>query len=873
MFFFLRLLLSLRYSIRIKGMEKIERKRSGGFLFLPNHVALIDPIVLFAHLHSRFRVRPVVVEFIYRIPFLRPMLKRLRALSLPDFETSVNQIKTRKTDRTLIEIADGLKKGDNFLYYPSGKLKKSGLEFLQGNSGLHRLLALCPEANIVLIRTKGFWGSSFSKALTGASPDPVRTFKNNFMTLLKNGIFFAPRRKIEIEIEMEAADFPRTTTRLELNQTLENWFNRNGAEPLYLVSDRFWSSHFPQVAQPEKTSLKPVSPATTAKLYAEIRQILNQPELKISPEMSFANDLGMDSLNLAEFIAFLSQTYGLGAVHPDQLDTVQNALELAEKGQPTQAAPSTVFNWPEEKGRPQISYSAHDTLQEAFLEVCQKLGPYAMCADELAGVFTYNKAKQAILVLAQMFSTWPDTRVAIILPCSVGVYLIYMALIFAGKVPVMLNWTLGPRYLEEMIRISGAQRVLSSWRFIDKVSDVDFGTVADQIEFVEDLRSELTLFQKLKGAFLARCPSSFVARTLHLDPDQDAIILFTSGTEAVPKGVPLTHRNITTNQRILSIPCKLTPEIIVMGCLPPFHSFGFSPAGIMPWLAGLRVVYTPNPTDSYVLASVIERWKVNWLILPPSFFKRILQVANPKQLATLRTIVMGAEKVPQELHTLWKKFDIPGEILEGYGTTECSPVVTAFGRGTTIKLNTLPAGVGKLLDTFSIQIINPETLQPLSKDAEGEICLRGPSVFRGYLGTVPSPFIEIGGKQWYRTGDIGRIDEQGVVHLTDRLKRFAKIGGEMISLRAVEQTLIDELVKRKILKSDATSIAVCADEKILDKAQLVLFTTVPLDKEMVNEILFQSGFSRLIKISTVQEIQEIPLLANGKINYRRLTLS
>jgi long-chain-fatty-acid--[acyl-carrier-protein] ligase len=167
-------------------------------------------------------------------------------------------------------------------------------------------------------------------------------------------------------------------------------------------------------------------------------------------------------------------------------------------------------------------------------------------------------------------------------------------------------------------------------------------------------------------------------------------------------------------------------------------------------------------------------------------------------------------------------------------------------------------------------MIHPETLELLPPGVDGEICVRGPNVFNGYLDNPRSPFLEIHGKKWYRTGDIGHQDPDGALILSGRLKRFTKIGGEMISLAAVEAAIFSELHRQGKIVSDGPALALLADEKNPSKPQIVLFTTLDLSREQANDLLQNSGFSRLVKISSVQKIEEIPLMGTGKTDYRTL---
>ncbi|MCC6127841.1 MAG: AMP-binding protein, partial [Chlamydiae bacterium] len=433
--------------------------------------------------------------------------------------------------------------------------------------------------------------------------------------------------------------------------------------------------------------------------------------------------------------------------------------------------------------------------------------------------------------------------------------------------PVMLNWTLGPRYLDEMVAMAGLDVVLSSWRFLEKVQHVDFGKLIEKLQLLEDVRQNLSLACKLKGALSAHFPNSLILRLYkagQIHEDDACVILFTSGTESSPKGVPLSHSNILKNlhSAMGCIECKSSD--VLYGILPPFHSFGFSVAGMFPLISGMKCAFYPDPTDSFALAEGIARWKVTIFCGAPSFIKGLFSAAKPEQLSSVRLFVSGAEKASPELYERVAQIGNGVQLIEGYGLTECSPIVSLVRPGD------VPKGVGKPIPGVDICTIHPETEQLLPHGTEGEILVFGPNVFHGYLGNPRNAFLEIGGQKWYRTGDIGYLDADGNIILSGRLKRFAKLGGEMISLAAVESAVISELIRQGKISSDGHSIAICAEEKEPGKSDLVLFSTIPLERDEVNQMILQTGFSRLIKISSVQTIQEIPVMGTGKTDYRRL---
>lgn len=883
--YFCRLLFALRYRIEVKGLENLtpERLNRGeGTLFMPNHPAHMDPLFVFFILWPQFRMRPLVVEYVFALSFLKPFHKLVRSIPIPNFETGVNEYKLKRGEKSVQEIAAGLKKGDNFLIYPSGQLKNTGKELLGGASATHELIQECPNANVVLIRTTGLWGSSFSRAFLGRSPEIPQNLVHGVKTLLKNLIFFAPRRKVTIEIEPNPEGFPKAgATRIELNRYLESWYNRypdekgtiHEVEPVQLVSYSRWKKEIPDLYQPPKKNGSDhaiqISDEVRKKVYNEIKKILDQPELDIQPEMNLAFDLGMDSLNIAEFIGYLTKNFEVRELHPENLETVQSVLEIAMIGKEGNIPkpPASSYTWKEDSKRPLPSLPIGRTIPEAFLNSCQRMGPFNACGDDTLGVLSYNRLKKGALILAQYFAKYKEERVAVLLPASAGAYIVILALQLAGKTPVMLNWTLGPRYLEEMMKISGSEKIITSWKFLDKLANVQFGAVLDKLVLLEDVRKKLSLFMKLKGLFLTKCSVPFVLKAMKLDKideNSPCVVLFTSGTEATPKGVPLSHKNIIVNERSAMQCIDLNEKDVIYGILPPFHSFGFSVAGLFPILGGIRVAFYPDPTDSFALAEGVDRWKITLFCSAPSFLKGLFSAAKPEQLSSIRYFVSGAEKAPEELFERVKNLGGKAKLLEGYGITECSPILT-------LNRPHMPAeGVGRLAPDIECLTIHPETLEKLAEGADGEICVRGENVFKGYLGTPRTPFIEIDGKQWYRTGDLGHVEKNGCLVLSGRLKRFTKIGGEMISLGAVEEVLTKALLEKGRISPDVRSIAICADEKQEGKPRLILFATIQVEKEEANQIIQDFGLSNLVKIAEVKQIDDIPLMGAGKTDYRAL---
>ena len=273
--------------------------------------------------------------------------------------------------------------------------------------------------------------------------------------------------------------------------------------------------------------------------------------------------------------------------------------------------------------------------------------------------------------------------------------------------------------------------------------------------------------------------------------DPAVVLLFTSGTESMPKGVPLSQQNILSNLRAALKAVEAFSDDVIYGILPPFHSFGFTVSGILGLLSGVRVFYFPNPTDGTKLARNFARWHVTIMCGAPTFIKGMLKAATAEDIRTMRLCVTGAEKAPPELFKMLADLGKPGILMEGYGITECSPVLTMNPPDSDSK------GVGKALPGIELCVVHPETEKLLPIGERGLILAKGPNVFNGYLNPgLSSPFATINGERWYKTGDLGYLDDKGFLTLSGRMKRFVKIGGEMVSLASLEEALLEIGLKK-----------------------------------------------------------------------------
>lgn len=890
----LRIAFWFRYRIHVKGWENINKnklKNSGGVLFLPNHPTyFIDPLFMAMLTYPRYTIRPTIVEYMYYTPIIHPIMKLGRALPIPNFSTSSNSLKRKKSEKVIEEIISSIKKGDNFLLYPAGRVKHTNKEMVGGASGIQRIIEEAPEANIVLVRTTGLWGSSFSRALTGKPVPMWETVFHGIKACFKNFLFFTPRRDVTVEFVAAPADFPFHGTRLEINRYLEKFYNQpdglseqQGEEPgetLNLKPYSIWSNELPEVVDLHKKeaqadfTLEGINPEIKKRVIEKLCQLTELPPEKITPELDVASDLGLDSLDTAELSAFLYEDFSLKGVPVHQITTVGVLMGIAAKKIPIHIEEEHIVmdasKWARTEKRELIQVPAGDTLIEKFLNTADAMSKASAVADARAGVLTYGQMKMRVVLLAEEFKNLPGNYVGVMLPASCASTIVVLALHLAGKIPLMINWTVGPKHLDQVVQLSRVQVVLSSWAFLDRLGNVDLNGIEEMLVMLEDMAREIPLTKKLKAVYRSKQPAKTVLKTFGADrltAESTAVLLFTSGTESMPKGVPLTHNNIVTNMTSVLGHVSLYNDDVLFCTLPPFHSFGFTIAGIYGPAIGMRSAYSPDPTNGKQLAEAFSHWSATVMVGAPTFIKGLLRSATPDQVKTMRMCVTGAEKAPADLFVQLEALGKKDILLEGYGITECSPVLTAN------KLGSPHQGVGIAIAGVDLIVVHPETGVNMPAGEQGMILVRGPNVFSGYINTdVSSPFVEHDGMKWYKTGDLGFLDQDNFLHITGRLKRFIKVGGEMVSLGSLEDAIVRYATARCCPTDESgPSIAICAKEIPGDKPKITLFTKCEnLSVDELNKFLKDDGFSNLVRISAVKMVAEIPLMGTGKINYRKL---
>ena len=464
----------------------------------------------------------------------------------------------------------------------------------------------------------------------------------------------------------------------------------------------------------------------------------------------------------------------------------------------------------------------------------------------------------------------PSRRIAIVLPPGRAAVIANAAVMLSGKVPVNLNFTAGRAATEAAIRIAGISELITAGPVIKRLPDFPWPERTLRVEeIVPPLKKNIVLWRIL--IFL---PWRLLAAYLRLPSQGDhdeAVVLFTSGSAGEPKGVVLSHRNILGNVSQFSSMLDLSREDAVLGCLPFFHSFGCTVTLWYPIIEGIRLVTYPNPLDTAKNIELIEKHKVTLLISTPTFLRGYLRKAEPEQLAPLKLIVTGAEKLPAELAKAFEaRFAKP--VQQGYGLTETSPVVSfnlpdpkKHHPEDSVQPASRFGSTGKLAPGMAAQIREPDTGEVLSLHETGMLWLRGVNIFEGYLND-PVRTAAVIQDGWFKTGDLGRFDEDGFLFIEGRLSRFSKIGGEMVPHETVESK-IREAMK---IAADDHSIAVTGIPDEVKGEALVLLATIEIDPNALRTGLNAIGIPNLWVPKRILRVDAIPTLASGKLDLKAL---
>ena len=465
----------------------------------------------------------------------------------------------------------------------------------------------------------------------------------------------------------------------------------------------------------------------------------------------------------------------------------------------------------------------------------------------------------------------PDERIAIVLPASKGSVVANLAVTLAGKIPVDLNFTAGRAANESCCKHADLRVAISATQFIDRLKDFPWPERVLKLNEMMPAMKWRILFWWITSILV---PTQLLLRLLQIPKEggpAEAILLFTSGSTGDPKGVVLSHRNIVGNVSQFRELLDAKKDDAILASLPFFHTFGSTVTLWYPLIEGVRIVTYPNPLEAAKNAALIERYKLTLLLATPTFLRAYLRKVEPHQLRSLRLVITGAEKLPLDLaKSFEERFD--QKVFEGYGLTETAPVVSVnlpeprpTKPGEQVQPSSRLGSVGKMAPGIAAEIREPETNRKISLHDSGMLWLRGPNIFEGYL-HEPERTGDVLRDGWFKTGDIGRFDEDGFLYIEGRLSRFSKIGGEMVPHEAIEHKIVDLL---GFSGRDERTIAIVGVQDETKGEALVLLAAADVDLTQLRTKLHEAGVPNLWIPKKIQSVESIPVLASGKLDLKK----
>jgi len=497
------------------------------------------------------------------------------------------------------------------------------------------------------------------------------------------------------------------------------------------------------------------------------------------------------------------------------------------------------------------------TLYEAFLDARETFGAnYRLVEDIRLQEESYGSLLKMALALARLTArlSAPGETVGVLLPNAAPALGLLLGLSLGRRVPALLNYTAGPEGLRAACQAAEIKTLVASRTFAEKahLGPLLAAVPEVRVHYLEDLKADFGLADRLWLLWHLAFPRR---AALPQTPEDAAVVLFTSGSEGKPKGVVHSHAALLANVAQIRAVADFTPQDKFMMALPLFHAFGLTCGALLPLVSGCQVFLYPNPLHYRVIPELVYDRNCTVLFGTSTFLGNYAKFAHPYDFGRLRYVVAGAERLAESVRKQWlDKFGI--RILEGYGVTECAPVVAV-----NVPMACRNGSVGQLLPGIDYE------LEPVPGIAEGgALHLKGPNLLKGYLlyerpGVIqPPPAIRPG---WYATGDIASVDADGYLHILGRLKRFAKIAGEMVSLETVESlaaSAAPEFLHAAATRSDAAR-----------GEALVLFTTAPeLARERLLAAARTLGAPELAVPRVIRRIDALPLLGTGKTDYLTL---
>ncbi len=497
------------------------------------------------------------------------------------------------------------------------------------------------------------------------------------------------------------------------------------------------------------------------------------------------------------------------------------------------------------------SAKAQVTVFDALIAASRKHGvKKPILEDQERSPLSYLDLIRAAFALGRKIAAFTrrGERVGVMLPSSSGGVVTFFALHAFGRVPTMLNFTAGIRNLKAACELAQVRTVLTSHRFVEqgKLHDlIDALETLTKVVYLEDVRKSVGLADRLFAAAAGALPKQFRTPTL---PSDAGVILFTSGSFGAPRGVVLTQSNLVANCRQISQHIPLNTDWVFFNPLPIFHCFGLTGGALLPIFSGLKAFQYPSPLHIKQIPALVKDTKANVLFATDTFLNQYARSAEPGELSGLTFVVLGAEKVREETHNLIHEKFGPIPLLEGYGATEASPVI-AVNKPTDNRRGT----VGGLLPGVETRLEPVEGIP-----GGGKLMVRGPNIMAGYLNATGG--IDPPSEGWHDTGDVVSLSDDDWIKILGRVKRFAKIGGEMVSLTAAEDLAV------AVWPDCRHAVVALPDPK---KGERLILVTDRRDADAGPLVAHakQIGAPELAVPRKIIRVQEIPVLGTGKTDY------
>ena len=526
-----------------------------------------------------------------------------------------------------------------------------------------------------------------------------------------------------------------------------------------------------------------------------------------------------------------------------------------------------------------------DTVSETIFDKLKEVSNEMIFADSTGLELSGNKFLTVSILFKDLLKKRVQGQnVGLILPSTAAGAFINNSVLMLGKTVVNLNYTSEINSLKQSLKQADIQTIVASKKFVEKLQDkgIDISEILDlcDVIYVEDLKTNISKVKALFTLLSVKFLPSFILKSIHITKvkkDDTIVLLFSSGSEGTPKGVELTSDNILGNTQQIAGILNLNDEDIIVGSLPIFHAFGITVTTFLPLIEGVKCVAHPDPTDGLGLGKLIAKYSATVMCGTSTFYRLYTKnkKVHPLMFESIKFAVAGAEKLRDDVrHDFKKKFG--KDIYEGYGTTETTPVAACnlpnvLTPDYTVQIGNKLGTVGMPIPGTKVKIVDPQTLEELETGVEGMILIAGIQVMKGYLkdeAKTNEALKVIDGQTFYVTGDKGRVDKDGFLTIVDRYSRFAKLGGEMVSLGAIEEKI------SKLIKSDTVDTTIdfiitsLEDEKKGEKIILLLSGETQEFVTTLKEQMINSFENKLMIPNKIHIVEDIPKLGTGKKDFK-----